>query len=227
MRNISILNAVFNMRNYIINSFIVYNKRTILDIYEYIKLRYDKAVEFSIIKIELSKMVKDKILFLNNKIYEPTQEGCVILNDHKFYYSRIIIRFFRKYTKIKKLYVLQEFRVEQQKLRTYLINNKEHKCVICNKQLPLCLLETAHLKPRCLLNFNEMKDNNIVELMCRYCHTLYDNGYLALYNGILCVSPFIRNYDLHYNKISLIMCYNIQNRVYFNFHYKYIYKIGT
>jgi len=215
------------MKSYIINSFILQNKNTILNIYEYIKLRYDKTVELTNIKIELSEMVKDKILFLTNKIYELTNEGLVILNDHMYYYSRIIIRFFRKYTKRQKLYALKEIRLEQQKLRTYLINNKQQKCIMCDKHLPLCLLETAHLKPRCLLSSNEMNDNNIVEFMCRYCHNLYDNGYLGLYNGLLQASPFIDKYDLHYNKNTSIVYYNIQNKKYFNFHYKYIYKMGV
>ena len=215
------------MKSYIINSFILQNKNSIPNIYEYIKLRYDKSVELTNIKIELSEMVKDKILFLTNKIYELTNEGQVILNDHTFYYSRIIIRFFRKYTKKQKLYALKEIRLEQQKLRTYLINNKQQKCIMCDKHLPLCLLETAHLKPRCLLNSNEMNDNNIVEFMCRYCHNLYDNGYLGLYNGLLHVSSLIDNYDLHYNKNTLIVYYNILNKKYFNFHYNYIYKMGV
>jgi hypothetical protein len=215
------------MKDYIINSFILQSKNTIVDIYEYIKLRYDTSVELSNIKIELSEMVKNRILILKNKIYELTNEGHVILNDHKYFYSRIIIRFFRKYTKKEKIYALKEIRLEQQKLRTYLIDNKKQKCILCDKTLPLCLLETAHLKPRCLLNSNEMKDTNNVEFMCRYCHNLYDNGYLGLYNGLLCVSPFINNYDLHYNKNTLIAYYTIKNNKYFNFHYKYIYKMGV
>lgn len=215
------------MKSYIINSFILQNKNTIFNIYKYIKLRYDKSVELTNIKIELSEMVKDKIFFLTNKIYKLTNKGQVILNDHIYYYSRIIIRFFRKYTKKQKLHTLKEIRLEQQKLRTYLINNKQQKCIICDKHLPLCLLETAHLKPRCLLNSNEMNDNNIVEFMCRYCHNLYDNGYLGLYNGLLHVSSLIDNYDLHYNKNTLIVYYNIQNKKYFNFHYNHIYKMGV
>jgi hypothetical protein len=215
------------MNNYIINSFILQNKNTIHNIYEYIKLRYDASVELINIKIKLSEMVKDRILFFNNKIYELTNEGHVILNVHIYYYSRIIIRFFRKYNKNQKLYALKEIRFEQQKLRTYLIKNKEQKCILCDKKLPLCLLETAHLKPRCLLNSSEIKDNNIVEFMCRYCHNLYDNGYLGLYNGLLYVSSIINNYDLQYNKNTLIIHYNIHNKIYFNFHYKHIYKKGT
>ena len=214
------------MKDYIINSFIVKNKNTLNNVYDYINIHYDTLVKISNIKIELSEMVKMRILVLNNNMYELTHEGCVILNDHIFYYLRIIIRFFKQYTKKQKIYTLKEVRIEQQKLREYLIKNKQQKCVICDKYLPLCLLETAHLKPRCLLNSNEIKDNNIVEFMCRYCHNLYDNGYLGLSNGILCISPFINNYDLQYNKHALIECYNILNSKYFDFHYKYIYKMG-
>lgn len=62
--------------------------------------------------------------------------------------------------------------------------------------------------------------------MCRYCHNLYDNGFLAIHNGLLCVSSFINNYDIYYNKNKQISYYNLQNEKYFIFHYKYIYKIG-
>ena len=82
-------------------------------------------------------------------------------------------------------------------------------------------------KPRCILNNNERNDKNVVEFMCRYCHNLYDNGFLAVYNGLLYVSTFIDNYDLDYNKNKQITFYNLQNEKYFIFHYKYIYKAGV
>ena len=72
-----------------------------------------------------------------------------------------------------------------------------------------------------------MNDINVVEFMCRYCHNLYDNGFLSVYNGLLQVSTFINNYDLQYNKNKHIVFYNSQNAKYFSFHYKYIYKIYT
>ena len=50
-------------------------------------------------------------------------------------------------------YELKEKRLEQQSLRKYLLNEKEHKCILCYKILPVCLLETAHIKPRNLLNY--------------------------------------------------------------------------
>jgi len=48
--------------------------------------------------------------------------------------------------------------------------------------------------------------------MCRYCHNLYDNGFLAVYKGLLQVSTFINQYDLHYNKNKQISHYNLQNK---------------
>jgi len=211
------------MKDYIINSFIINDKNSIDDIYNYIKYRYINSIQNNDIKIEMANLIKNNILFLNNKIYELTKEGNVILNDHKYYYSKIIIRFYKKYNNNYKKFETKEIRQEQQKLRNYLIHNKKHTCIICNKKLPLCLLETAHLKPRCILNKYEINDKNIVEFMCRYCHTLYDNGFLSVYNGVLQVSTFINNYDLIYNN-SQIIDYNTNNQKYFDFHYKYIYK---
>jgi hypothetical protein len=212
------------MKDYIINSFIFNEKNKLNDIYNYIKLRYDKSVELNTIKIKLTNLVKNNIIVVYNKIYELSKEGNIILNDYKYYYSKIIMIFFIKYNKNHKKYQLKEIREEQQKLRKYLIDNKEPICIICDKKLPLCLLETAHLKPRCLLNNNELYDKNIVEFMCRYCHNLYDNGFLAVYNKLLYVSTFINNYDLDYNKNKQINYYNLQNEKYFIFNYNYIYK---
>lgn len=215
------------MKDYIINCFILKDKNTLIDIYNYINIRYDVSVEINDIKIELIKLIKNNIIFLTNKNYMLSKEGNIILNDHKYYYSKIIIKFYKKYNKNYKKYELKEIRKEQQLLRNYLIANKEHICIICDKKLPLCLLETAHLKPRCILNNNEKNDTNIVEFMCRYCHNLYDNGFLSIYNGLLHVSNLLIQYDLHYNKDKVIHYYNLYNEKYFIFHYKYIYKKGV
>ena len=215
------------MKDYIINSFILQNKNTLMYIYNYITFRYDKSVEINDIKTELTNLIKNNIIFFHNKIYELSKEGNVILNDHKYYYSKIIVNFYKKYNKIHRKYELKEIRQEQKLLRNYLISNKKQMCIICEKKLPLCLLETAHLKPRCILNNNEKNDKNIVEFMCRYCHNLYDNGFLAVYKGLLQVSTFINQYDLHYNNNKQIHNYNLQNEIYFIFHYNYIYKMGV
>ena len=214
------------MKDYIINSFILKDKNTLIDIHTYINFRYDMSVEINNIKVEFIKLIKNNIIFLTNKNYMLSKEGNVILNDHKYYYSKIIMNFYKKYNKNHKKYVLREIRQEQQLLRNYLIANKEHLCIICDKMLPLCLLETAHLKPRCILNNNEKNDKNIVEFMCRYCHNLYDNGFLAVYNGLLQVSSLFIQYDLHYKKDKVIHYYNLYNEKYFIFHHNYIYKKG-
>ena len=86
------------MKDYIINCFILQDNNTLLDIYSYIKFRYDNLVEINDIKTELAKLIKNNIIFLNKKNYELSNEGNVILNDIKYYYSRIIIKFYKKYT---------------------------------------------------------------------------------------------------------------------------------
>ena len=133
------------MKDHIINSFILQDKNSLIDIYNYIKLRYNKSVEINDIKTKLIILIKNNIIFVDNKNNELTEEGHVILNDHKYYYSKIIIRFFKKYNKTHRKYQLREIRKEQQQLRNYLITNKQNICIICDKKLPLCLLETAHL----------------------------------------------------------------------------------
>lgn len=63
--------------------------------------------------------------------------------------------------------------------------------------------------------------------MCRYCHNLYDNGFLSVYKGLLEVSTFINQYDLHYYNNKQINRYNLRNKKYFIFHYNNIYKMGV
>ena len=215
------------MKDYVIDSFIFKNNNTLTDIYKYTKFRYNNSLEINDIKREITKLIKNNIIFFHNNNYKLSKEGNVILNDHKYYYSKIIINYCKKYNKNHRKYELIEIRQEQKQLRNYLISNKKQLCIICEKKLPLCLLETAHLKPRCILNNNEKNDKNIVEFMCRYCHNLYDNGFLAVYNGLLQVSTFINQYDLHYNNNKQIHYYNLQNEIYFIFHYNYIYKTGV
>lgn len=62
--------------------------------------------------------------------------------------------------------------------------------------------------------------------MCRYCHKLYDSGYISINNGKLIVSTKLTefHYDLTFNNYK-IDSYNNLNNVYFNFHYKYIFLL--
>tara|TARA_B110000967_G_C18773448_1_gene504307 strand:- start:99 stop:785 length:687 start_codon:yes stop_codon:yes gene_type:complete len=222
-------NNNINISIHIIDSFFFYDNNTINDIYKYIYIRYDKLVKINNIKNCLKQLIRENTIFFNNKTYKLSDKGNVILNQHKHYYYIKIINFYKKYknnNKNIKKYELREIRQEQQQLRSHLIYNKKQECIICDKKLPLCLLETAHLKPRNILNNNEINDKNVVEFMCRYCHKLYDEGFLTIYNGLLQVSPHINNdnYDLDLKKNKLISYYNLQNEAYFYYHYNYIYK---
>lgn len=231
-----------SITNIIINTFIIRDKNTLTDILNYIKNRYSSSMHEDEIKNELLKLKKDNIIFKQNNTYELTEKGNDKLKDYMYYYFIIIKKFlknvkffkFLKNIKLKaennklddKKYQLKEVRKEQSKLREYLVSNKEHICVLCDKKLPLSLLETAHLIPRCLLkNNNELNDVNIVEFMCCYCHKLYDEGNLSVYNSLLYVSSKVDSYsDLKYIRNKNITSYNVDNEKYFNYHYKNIYN---
>ncbi len=114
-------------------------------------------------------------------------------------------------------------RNEQKSLRKYLINNKPHSCVMCDKELPLCLLEAAHIKPRSIITLKERKTIINVELMCLYCHTLYDRGLIGIKKGILIKSDQLE-YNLDYKFMKSRYIYNIQNSKYFDYHYDHIFK---
>jgi hypothetical protein len=71
----------------------------------------------------------------------------------------------------------------------------------------------------------EILDNNVVEFMCRYCHKLYDSGYIGIDKGNLKISSIINNkYDLTCTDDAKIKSYNCGNKTYFDFHRKYIFK---
>ena len=210
---------------HIINSFIINKIMQLEEIYNYVNFRYDNSIQITGVKTEISKLIRRKLISFKNEKYMLTPEGNVVLDDQKLYHVRIIVKFYKKYRKDSKKFALKEVRTEQSRLRNNLINNKEHKCVLCCKFLPLCLLETAHLKPRCLLKASEKDDNNVCEFMCRYCHKLYDSGFLGVCKGLLKVSQkLIKNgYDLNYQENEIVNCYNERNKHYFDFHYKNIF----
>ena len=113
-------------------------------------------------------------------------------------------------------------RPEQKKLRNFLINNKPPTCILCQKQYPLYVLECAHIKPRCISNYQERHDFNIVNWMCRNCHKLYDYGDLSINpNGILVESNDISYFDIDFN--LKLEEYHRSDK-YFNYHYQHIFK---
>jgi hypothetical protein len=50
------------MKDYIINSFILQYKNTLLDIYNYIKFRYENSIKINDIKTDLTKLIKNNII---------------------------------------------------------------------------------------------------------------------------------------------------------------------
>lgn len=213
------------MNNNIIKIFIHNKSNTFNFMLSFIKKNDDTMDKITLNK-DIKFLIRKKILKQNNKYYDLTDEGLAIMNNNKYYYSRIICDFIFKYSIVHKKYELKRSRDNQQKLRKYLIDNKNNICVICNKKLPLCLLETAHIKPYCILKKTEILDNNIVEFMCRYCHKLYDSGYIGIDKGNLKISSSLINglYDLTYKHNVKIKSYNCDNKTYFDFHQKYIFK---
>ena len=126
--------------------------------------------------------------------------------------------------KSDKKYALKEIRLEQQKLRNHLISNYPSICVFCEKKLPYFLLETCHIKPRCLLNYYDKKNYNNLIFLCRLCHVIFDKGYLGIFNNELLVSNKLNilEYDLPiYTKKKL---FNKEQQIFFDFHYKFIYN---
>ena len=137
------------MDNYIIDSFIYTNTNSFNDIFLYVK-RYFCSIDKKLLNNKLKFLIKKFFLVEKNNSYFLTKNGNIILNDNIYYNSRIIRNFIKKYSKIYKTYELKEIRKEQKTLRKYLIETKKQICIICDKYLPLDLLETAHLKPRCI-----------------------------------------------------------------------------
>lgn len=124
----------------------------------------------------------------------------------------------------------QSYRPEQKRLRKWLINNKEHKCIICQRQTPLYLLECAHLKSRQYCTLKERNDTRVVQWMCRNCHKLYDSGNVAIHNeGNLEISSqfdvdkyksFINlNYDNTLNINDYLKC-----KEYYDYHFNRVFK---
>jgi len=125
--------------------------------------------------------------------------------------------------KIKNVRFLSQ-RKYQKTLRNYLIKTKEHKCILCNIEYPLEILETAHLKPYSVSSEIERKDTNIVEFMCRNCHKFYDMGFVGVINGAVIKNKEILKYDYNITN-KFIDNYNFNNAKYYNYHFKNILKI--
>lgn len=211
------------MENTILLSFNYFNNCLYIDIFNYCN-RFISVSKNVLIKY-LNKLVKHNILTYIEKKYILTNEGKYILNQLNIYYQRIIINSYRKY-KINsyKKYTLKEIRLEQQKLRNNLISNCTNICTLCNKKLPYFLLETAHIKPRCLLNNLEKNNNNNIIFLCRLCHVMFDKGYLGINNNILIISNKLNISEYELPLYSKIKKFTNEQKYFLDFHYKFIFK---
>ena len=98
-------------------------------------------------------------------------------------------------------------------------------CAFCEKKFPYYLLETAHIKPRCILNYYDKHNYNNVIFLCRLCHVIFDKGFLSIFDNELLVSDKLNilEYDLadYTNKKKN---FTKEQQTFFDFHYKFIYK---
>ena len=92
------------------------------------------------------------------------------------------------------------------------------------KKLPYFLLETDHVKPRCLLNYYDKNNYNNVIFLCRQCHVIFDKDYLSVFNNELLISNNLKllEFDLPiYTKNKHL---KKEQQIFFDFHYKFIYN---
>jgi len=208
------------MEIYIVNAFFYKFTQTVEPIFLYINKFVNKPSR-KLFDNNIKYLVKTGVLIRNAEEYSLSIKGKAVLQNQIYYYKKIIYRFMCSLQIKDKRYNLIEKREEQALLRQYLLDNRPLECILCDKNLPKCLLETAHLKPRCILGNRDRYNYHVVELMCLYCHKLYDTGLISVDNGNITVSSKIERFELI--KTKEILRYNDRNKVYFDFHYKNIY----
>jgi predicted restriction endonuclease len=129
--------------------------------------------------------------------------------------------------------LLSSKRPESRELRNYLIDKYNtdtlgNHCSMCLKKYDLCLLDTAHLKPRYTLQLHELKELNNIEFMCKICHNLYDRGFISIDTNhkIIASHKILKYNDLHIlaNIGTLYSKINKHNINYLLWHYTNIYQ---
>ena len=119
-------------------------------------------------------------------------------------------------------------RTEQHFLRKYLFKNKDSgACGVCNKDYPVKLLATAHIKKRSDCTDLEKRDFNVVMPACHLgCDKLYELGYLIVDSGVVkenskgkIITSDLKDYinDISDNASYF---YKPENKKYFDFHRK-------
>ena len=121
-----------------------------------------------------------------------------------------------------------EGRLLRRRLISRRIVGNECDCSMCMRQYPLYLLETAHLRPRHTLPKSERNTLDCVELMCRLCHSIYDNGLVSVDNkGVIQCREYLRQ---QYDHLPILLSdglpfphYNLRNEPYFSWHYEHVF----
>ena len=116
-------------------------------------------------------------------------------------------------------------RKEQGYLRKLLFGRKTIDiCACCNKELPVSLLVTAHIKKRALCNLTEKLDKYIVIPMCKLgCDEIFEKGYISVKEGkfiSLNKTPSTHHLNSYIQEVNGNNCnyYNDNTISYFDWH---------
>ena len=125
-------------------------------------------------------------------------------------------------------YLIRRFyssRPEQKYLRNYLITNFDNSCMLCTKKYPLYVLECCHIQPRRSLAKKYYRDTNNVLLLCKNCHSIFDNGDVGIKYDKIETNDILKDYpDIDLNYIDNFEFTSLENEKYLNYHYINIFK---
>ena len=86
------------------------------------------------------------------------------------------------------------------------------------------LLDVSHLRPRNTLSANLYKNLDNVELMCKNCHNLWENGYIGVnLKGHITIHEDLLDYKAFHSLIGKYYSrYNEKNQPFILWHYIHI-----
>lgn len=85
-----------------------------------------------------------------------------------------------------------KIRKEQGFLRRQLFGRRLHaECALCQRNFPVDLLVTAHVKKRSYCNADEKRDyrSNVVPMCKLGCDDLFEKGYVIIVDGVVTLNP--------------------------------------
>lgn len=124
-------------------------------------------------------------------------------------------------------FVLAKRRVEQQYLRSVLLEESDSRCAMCHRELPESLLVAGHIKPRWACSTEERKDfTSVAMLICALgCDSLYENGLIAVDASgkiVRTSRSFTQDLDHALDLVAGVTClgYNETTASYFRWHFE-------